>query len=67
MIIYLNNQAQTLDADFTLIDILRQEGLHDKKGLAIAINNEVIPKTTWQQHTLHHSDKITLITATQGG
>lgn len=67
MIIYLNNQAKNLTAYFTLEDILKQEGILDKKGIAIAVNNEVIPKATWGNYTLQDSDKITLITATQGG
>lgn len=67
MIIYLNSQAKKLTTDFTLEDILKQEGIVEKKGIAIAVNNEVIPKHTWQHYTLRNSDQITLITATQGG
>lgn len=67
MIIYLNNQSKKITTDFTLEDILDQEGIIDKKGIAIAVNNEVIPKHTWRNFKLQNSDQITLITATQGG
>ncbi|HET8828656.1 MAG TPA: sulfur carrier protein ThiS [Pelobium sp.] len=37
------------------------------QGLAIAINQKVIPKTQWENHLLHSGDQIIIIKATQGG
>lgn len=36
-------------------------------GIAIAINNIVIPKVQWDEHFLNEGDKLTVIKATQGG
>ena len=67
MIIYLNNQPIKFDPDFTLFEILKQEGIQEKRGIAVAVNEEVISKSSWSEYKLQNSDKITLITATQGG
>lgn len=36
-------------------------------GVAVAINNKVIPKTNWSSTELKDQDKILVITAAQGG
>lgn len=37
------------------------------KGLAVAINQTIVPKTDWGNHLLNPGDQIILIKATQGG
>lgn len=37
------------------------------KGIAIAVNHEIIAKNDWETHVLRPSDKLTIIKATQGG
>lgn len=37
------------------------------KGIALAIDNEVIPRESWKQHPLSEGNKIIIIKATQGG
>jgi sulfur carrier protein len=37
------------------------------KGIALAVNNEVIPKSKWEQCSLQNGDSILAISATQGG
>lgn len=51
----------------TSLEQLIQELLTDTKGMAVAINNQVIPKTEWAETNLKNLDKVLLITATQGG
>jgi len=46
-----------------LADVLR----HPAQGLAIAINENIVPKSQWESHILRSGDKIVLIKATQGG
>ncbi|MFX7739802.1 sulfur carrier protein ThiS [Acinetobacter baumannii] len=38
-----------------------------QKGIAVAINNTVVPKTLWSQRFIAESDNILVIKATQGG
>ncbi|QSB06128.1 sulfur carrier protein ThiS [Natronoglycomyces albus] len=36
------------------------------KGVAVAVNSEVVPKSQWGQE-LNDGDKVEILTATQGG
>ncbi|RQO74092.1 thiamine biosynthesis protein ThiS [Pedobacter sp. KBW06] len=37
------------------------------QGIAVAINQNIIPKTDWPKRELQAGDRITVIKATQGG
>jgi sulfur carrier protein len=66
MTISLNGNV--VEATFnTLESILQVEGYVEKKGIAVALNDEVVPKARWSVTTLNENDKIIVITATQGG
>ena len=41
--------------------------LHQKSGMAVAVNATVIPKKDWQQFELRENDEIIIIEAAQGG
>ena len=56
-----------LEGDSSLITVLAQSGIQDQKGIAVAVNNIVVPRTEWQNRILNENDKITIIRATQGG
>ncbi|MEN4762603.1 sulfur carrier protein ThiS [Chryseobacterium sp. C39-AII1] len=38
-----------------------------KKGIAVALNNRIIPQSFWAETFLNNKDSILIITATQGG
>ncbi|WP_370900274.1 sulfur carrier protein ThiS [Chryseobacterium gossypii] len=38
-----------------------------KKGVAVALNNRIIPQPLWAETFLKDKDSILIITATQGG
>lgn len=66
MYITVNNRPETL-AGNRLTDLLLQLGLAGKRGIAVAVNNTVIPKQDWAQCCLRQNDKVTIIRPTQGG
>ena len=67
MEVYINNEIFSISASVNLFDFLTSRNVVDKLGIAVAVNNQVIPKTQWQDYLLHHQDKIIIIRATQGG
>ena len=67
MIIRVNDQPREVAADLALAALVRDLGLADRKGVAIAINDEVVPRSTWPTRTLTATDHILVIQATQGG
>lgn len=67
MIIRVNDQPREVANDLALSDLVRDLGLAERKGVAIAINDEVAPRSTWPTRALVASDHILVIQATQGG
>ena len=67
MNIYVNNKIQEIPGQPKITDALSSLNIVSQKGIAIAINNNVIPKSEWATHALQAEDKVTLIRATQGG
>jgi sulfur carrier protein len=67
MNIYVNNVVQVLPVQSSITDALGAINITAQKGIAIAVNNEVVPRAEWEIYSLQPDDKITLIRATQGG
>jgi len=67
MEIILNNQSQIISEDSTLQDIVLVQLGDKQKGVAIAVNNVVIPKQAWPITIVKSNDNILIIKATQGG
>lgn len=66
MKIYINNEVTETDKS-TLFDVLKGNMLDSRKGIAVAVNDQVVPRTKWTSKQLQKEDKIIIITATQGG
>ena len=67
MNIYVNNKVQEIQGRPKVTDALASLNIISQKGIAIAVNNMVIPKAEWDNYELQHDDQVTLIRATQGG
>ncbi len=68
MEITINNQVKNLsDTNLTVQQLLNMEIPDKQKGIAIAINNNVVPRTEWQTKNILQNDNILIIKATQGG
>lgn len=67
MNVSLNNQIISVDECTLLFNLLEQQNITKKKGIAIAVNNKVISKQNWKDVSLHEMDEILIISATQGG
>lgn len=40
---------------------------NDGRGIAIAVNDSVVPKSQWPEHKLRDGDRIEIVKAVQGG
>jgi sulfur carrier protein len=67
MEVIINHKTQQLQEKASLLHLLETQGLSEKKGIAVAVNNKVIPRAGWPSHTLNPNDSVTIIKATQGG
>ena len=50
-----------------LFEFLALQGACERKGIAVAVNEEVIAKEDWAQFSLKEGDQILIIQPTQGG
>jgi sulfur carrier protein len=67
MNISLNNQTLEVEAQTMLSNLVFQQIGENPKGIAVAINGQVIPKDSWNETTVRENDDILIIKATQGG
>ncbi len=52
----------------TIRELLLDRGIDpEQRGIAVAINDEVILRAMWGEHPLDDGDDVELITAMQGG
>ncbi len=62
----VNNESLQLSGN-TVLDLIKANGLHGKPGFAVAVNEQVIPKASWDQYRLNQGDSVLIINPTQGG
>jgi sulfur carrier protein len=67
MEVIINHNKTELKETSSLLALLQLQNLSEKKGIAVAVNNKVIPRSRWDSHILNSNDSITIIKATQGG
>ncbi|RZJ62066.1 MAG: sulfur carrier protein ThiS [Hymenobacter sp.] len=67
MVCYVNNSEHEVTDNQWLADLLTALGQTQTRGLAVAINDVVVPRTEWARHAVQPHDRLTLIRATQGG
>lgn len=64
----INNQTKQFASNsLTVQELLDLEIPIKQNGIALAINNTVIPKSDWNFHPIKETDDILIISATQGG
>jgi len=67
MEIIFNSNTQEIQEQ-TSIQIILNDLIGEKqKGIAVAVNEIVVPKTKWDSYVLKPKDNILVIKATQGG
>lgn len=67
MNISFNQTPLRVDAGTTVKTLLQQKHLDKQSGIAIALNNRVVPKEKWEHTVLHENDMLLLIGASYGG
>lgn len=67
MEIKLNNIIKVFPEKCSVQQLLDEVIPEKQKGIAVALNNSVIPKINWQVQILKQNDEVLIIKATQGG
>lgn len=66
MKLFVNSKETELSGDAPIQELARQLQLPEK-GVAIAVNNKMIPRNEWNSHALQEGDHVTIIKAACGG
>lgn len=64
--ISVNNETQQISENTSLTDALAQWCFSNTK-IAVAINNEFIPRSTYDAHRINAGDKIDIVKPVGGG
>lgn len=67
MLVYINEQERSINDECNIAMLLDLIDLKEKKGIAVAINYEVIAKDKWNNVYLSENDNVVIIKATKGG
>ena len=58
--IYINGESQQLESNVTLAHLLNELGLAGKR-LAVELNQEIVPRSTYAEVVLEADDRIEIV------
>jgi len=66
--ISLNGEVAEVRAGDTVAVVLRELGVsEDTRGIAVAVDGEVVPRVAWESFALSADARVEVLTAMQGG
>ncbi len=66
MEITLNGEPRAIAATMTVLELLAQEGLGERR-VAVEVNGEIVPRSRHGEHALASGDRIEIVHALGGG
>jgi len=66
MDIILNGETHKIPDSCTVAFLINELGLADKR-LAVEVNQEIVPRSTFQQHHFNPGDRVEIVHAIGGG
>lgn len=66
MDIFVNGKDQTVPVGYTAGQLVADMGLADKR-IAMEVNLEIVPRSTYPGHTFEPGDRVEIVQAVGGG
>ena len=66
MVIILNGEEKTVADDTTAATLVEQLGLAGRR-IAMEVNREIVPRSTFESHALNNGDTVEIVHAIGGG
>lgn len=66
MKVFINQEEKIINEQDSLVHLLKSVDIKPI-GIALAVNQTIVPKDSWDKFVLKENDEILLIRATQGG
>ena len=68
MIVHVNGEPTELEDGATVADVLERLDVDGpRRGLAVAVDAEVVPRSKWDVRPLVAGDRVEVLNAIQGG
>lgn len=67
MKILVNGDERELPDGATVAELVEQSGVETGRGVAVAVDAEVVPRSAWRQTQLCEGQRVELLAAIQGG
>lgn len=67
MNVMLNGDVAQVDPGFTVADVLALLEVPTRRGVAVAIEGEVVPRREWEARVLEDGARVEIVNAIQGG
>ncbi|MFN2582594.1 MAG: sulfur carrier protein ThiS [Candidatus Dormibacteria bacterium] len=67
MNVVVNGDARDVHEGATVSDLLRDLGVTDARGVAVARNGDVVVRSQWEAVQLDNDDEVEVLHAVQGG
>jgi sulfur carrier protein len=65
--VFVNGEIKKVQSPKVVNELLEDLQLYGRKGIAVAVNEEVLTKSQWQEVFLKPFDKVVIIKAVAGG
>ena len=62
----VNGEARTLGPGATVASLLAELGT-EPRGVAVAVDGEVVTRRTWSERPLAHGERVEILSIAQGG
>lgn len=66
MKIFVNGEDKQVSDGYTAAELVEAMGLADKR-IAMEVNLEIVPRSSYPEHTFNSGDKIEIVHAVGGG
>lgn len=68
MKLLINGEPQQFEADrLSVAELLDRLDIEQRRGVAVAVDNAVVPRSQWEDHDVEEGEAVEIIRATQGG
>lgn len=67
MRIELNGRVVEIGTDATVADAVQASGAEQRRGVAVAVEGEVVPRSEWETTRLRAGQQVEVLHAVQGG
>ena len=67
MTILLNGERTEAPEGTTLAGVLRRLSVAPRRGVAVAVGGEVVPRAKWDARVLRDGERVEVVNAIQGG